>query len=180
MSSTAILAYIVLALTIGYTFVYPAFGEISTLMSEKEKYEKSLKKVAQIENRKNELLSAFNQISEADKESINAVLPDSLNYTKLIADIDAIATRYGIAIDKISKRELDSSTGGSIEEAGPSKSYRSGIISFAFDSSYQNFSSFLEELEQSLRILDVRSLKVGAQPTGLFSYQIEFEAYWLE
>ncbi len=180
MSSTSTLTCFVLALAIGYAFVFPAFSEVSILMEDKQGYEDSLKMVAEIENRKNELLTEFNNISETDKKNIETVLPDSLDYVKLVSDIDAVAALHGISIDKITKKELDSSVGDSIENAEPQKAYKSGIIGFSFVASHQRFNDFISNLETSLRILDIRSLKIEAQENGLYAYDIEFEAYWFK
>lgn len=180
MSGTSILAYVILTLSIGYVFAYPSFNEISSLMAEKDKYESSLSTVAEIENKKNELLTKFNQISEADRKNIDTVLPNSLDFVRLISQIDAVAARHGISIDRLSSKELDSSVGESIAEAEPPKPYRSSLVGFSFTASYDKFNSFMDDMEKSLRILDVRSVKIGVKDKGEYSYSVEFEAYWLK
>lgn len=180
MKSTSSLAFIILSLAIIYAFVYPSFGEISMLNAERQKYQASLDTIANIEEQKNQLLTEFNRISEENKASIEAVLPDSLDYTKLVSDIAAMAISHGISLDKIAKRELDSSVGNSIEEAGPPKLYRSGTVTLTFEASYQSFGAFLGDLEESLRVLDLRSAKMDVQQNGLYAYNLEFETYWLE
>ena len=180
MSGTSILAYIILTLSIGYVFAYPTFNEISALMDEKDKYESSLNTVAEIENKKNELLTKFNQISAADRKSIDTVLPNSLDFVKLISQIDAVAARHGVKIDNISSKEMDSWVGESIAEAEPPRPYRSSLIGFSFDGSYEQFNSFMGDLEKSLRVLDVRAVKINAKDKGLNSYSVEFEVYWLK
>lgn len=180
MSNISILAYIVLTLSISYAFIYPSVGEISGLLEEKQKYSDYVGMVNNIENKKDELLTEFNNISEEDKKDIETILPDSLDFVRLISQIDAVAANYGISIDKISSREVDPSVGSSIEEAGPSRPYQSSIIGFSSIASYEKFNEFMIELEKSLRILDVKSVKIGVQEDGLYSYDVEFETYWLK
>ena len=66
MSGTSILSYIIFTLSIGYLFAYPTWNNISSLKNEKAKYEDSLSMIANIENKKNELLTEFNKITSDD------------------------------------------------------------------------------------------------------------------
>lgn len=69
-------------------------------MKEKQEYESSLEMVNSIESKKNELLAEFDKISEQDKKNIETILPSSLDFVKLISQIDRVAANYGITIDK--------------------------------------------------------------------------------
>lgn len=180
MSGTTILSYIILSACIVYAFANPAYQEIRLLREEKGKYEDSLALVADIENKKNVLLEQYNSISEEDKKKISTVLPDSLDFVKLVADIANVASENGVIIDNISLKEMDSSVGESISDAGSPKPYRSAIIGFSFGGSFSQFNTFIGSLEKSLRILDIRSVKLQTNDGGRDSYQVEFETYWVK
>ena len=180
MSSTSILAYVIFTLSIGYAFIYSSIGGLSALIDEKQKYNNSLEMVGNIENKKNELLTKFNNISAADKKDIETILPSSLDFVRLVSQIDAVAANYGISIDKVYSRETSSSVGESIEGAKPQRPYKSSIIGFSFTAPYNKFNAFMNNLEKSLRILDIRSVKLTTQESGIYSYNIEFETYWLK
>lgn len=180
MSGISILAYLVLALSIGYTFAYSSIGELSTLLGKKEGYIQSLEMVNNIESKKNELLTKFNNIPAADKKDIGTILPDSLNFVELVSQIDAVAAKHGISIKSVTSKEVNPMAGDSIEEAKPQKPYASAIVGFAFDSSYDRFNAFMDELEKSQRILDIKSIKLIAKDDGIYSYNVEFETYWLK
>lgn len=180
MSSISILSYFILTLAIGYAFILPAFEDISTLLDEKQKYDESLTTVSNIENKKDELLLEFDKISVADKKNMETILPNSFDFVKLISYIDAVAARYDISIKNISSKELDSSVGTSVADAQPSKPYSSGIIGFSFEASYDTFNKFMKELEESLRVLDIRSVKIQTGEKGAYLYNVEFETYWLK
>jgi len=179
MSNTSILAYLILTISIGYAFIYPSFGDISELQSQKQNYEDSLATVSNIENKKNELLTQYNSISEADKKNLETVLPDTFNFVRLISDIDSVASKHGISITNITSRELtDPTVGDTVETAGPEKKYKSGIVGFTFTSTYENFLLFSKELEKSLRVIDMRSVKIESENKGNFTFTVEFETYW--
>jgi len=103
-----------------------------------------------------------------------------LDFVSLIYEIDTLASKYGISIDKTTSRDTDSSAGTSIEAAAASKPYNSSIIGFSFTASYQNFKDFIKGLEKSLRILDIKTLKINPGENGLYSFSVEFETYFLK
>jgi len=180
MSSISIIAYVVLSLAIGYAFTYPAVGKVSNLMVEKQKYEESLKTVSNIENKKNELLTEFNKISDKDKKDIDTILPNSLNFVRLISQIDSVASKYNIVIKRTSSRDTSSQSGDFIGEGQSESAYNSAIVSFSFDAPYDKFRAFMDDLEKSLRILDIKNIKLTADEKGGYSYNVEFETYWLK
>jgi Tfp pilus assembly protein PilO len=53
-------------------------------------------------------------------------------------------------------------------------------ISFSFTASYQNFLAFLQDIQSSLRILDITHLTVTTNPTGTYTYSIQLTTYWLK
>ncbi len=174
------LGYLILSLSIGYVFVYSPWAEVSALNDKKSEYSGFIDTVSKIETKKNELQTQFNQISEEDKRDINTVLPTSLDYVKFVSEIDNVAKKYGIIIDKINLAQVDSSVGDSVANAGPSKPYRSSILGFSFGSDYEKAMSFIDELEKSMRILDIRSMKIEENKDFGYLYSVQFETYWLK
>ena len=181
MKNTSTFAYLLLAVAIAYAFAYPSWQEVSLLFEEKQQYGDSLAMVGQIENKKNEMLSQFNNISTEDRKDIDTILPDSMDFVKLVSQIDSVAAQYNISIDNISSKEIGSSSGNSVEEGQINqKKYESGVISFSFDSSYEKFNAFVGDLEKSLRVLDIKSLRIDPEERGTHSFDVEFEVHWLK
>ena len=176
MSNTSIFAFIILALSIGYVFVYSPMDDIS-FERKKQGYEETLETMSHIEEKKQGLLIAFENISETDKQNINTIVPTSQNFMKLIYQIDVVASKYSISIDDVTAAE-NTSSGDSVNTA-QTKPYKSVVIGFSFDSSYKNFKSFMNDLEKSLRILDIRSVGLEAGKDGINKYSVKLETYWL-
>lgn len=174
------LGYLLLSLSIGYVFVCSPWAEVSSLNDTKKQYGEFLDTISQIESKKAELQSQFNQISEEDKRDINTVLPNSFDYVKLVSEIDNVAKNYGIVIDKITVNPLDSSVGDSVANAGSPKPYRSAVLGFSFGSDYEEAMTFIDELERSMRILDIRSMKVEESKEFGYFFSMQFETYWLK
>lgn len=179
MTNTSIIAYIVLTICIGYAFIYSSFSDIGSLLTQKQKYENSLEMINNIGNKKAELQAQFDAISADDKKNIATILPSTLDFVRLVSQIDAVAANYGISINQITSKEVNPPTGTSIENAAPSKPYQSSIIGFSFIASYDKFNAFISDLEKSLRVLDIRTVKLGVGEDGLYTYNVEFETYWV-
>jgi len=105
-------------------------------------------------------------------------LPNSLDFTKLISQIDAVAANYGISIDKVSSSKVNTGNNQNGEN-NSDQLYESSIISFSFKSSYEKFKSFMSDLERSLRIMDIESIRLEVDDkSNIDSYIVEFETYW--
>src|SRR3989344_6339880 len=98
MSSTAILSYVIFSLSVIYAFSMPLANETFALLDQQAQYEEMVDKMRNLENKKNALLAEFNKISADNIKKIETLIPSSLNFVKLVADIDAVATRHGISI----------------------------------------------------------------------------------
>jgi hypothetical protein len=181
MNRTSTYIYLIMAASIIYAFAYPTWGGVSALLNEKQKYNDSLIMVEEIENKKNQMLAEFNNISAADRKEIETILPNSMNFVRLISQIDAVAANYGISIDKITSKEIGSAAGDSIEESQiAQKKYQSGVIGFSFSAPYDKFELFIDDLEKSLRILDMKSFKLSVGEKGQYSYDVEFGVHWFK
>lgn len=180
MKSSSTILILLLAFGVNYLFSYPMYKELNNLRTDYINQKESLNTINNIEIKKDELLGQYNSIPQSIKNNINTVLPDSLDYVKLISDIDSVANNYGISIKDPNVKIKSPSVGGSIEDAQPEKLFESAIVAFSFSSTYEGFNSFLHELENSMRILDIKSLKISPSKNGIYEYSIEFETYWMK
>jgi len=177
MGGTTILAYIVISLSVVYAFTLPFFNNLNALLDEKSRYEEVLEKARNIEEKKNALLAEFNKVSALEIQKVETFIPSSFNFVKLAADIDAVAARYGISVQSIASID-GSNTDTSIAEAESTPTYGSAIITLSFSASYPNFQKFLEDLEKSLQILDIKSLTISPGDNNVYKYSMELETYW--
>jgi uncharacterized protein YoxC len=97
-----ILSYLILSIAVIYSFVLPSYGEISFLMEENKKYDNSIESIRQIENRTTELLTQVKNIDPEVKNKVETVLPNSLDFVRLVSQIDNVASNYALRINDIS------------------------------------------------------------------------------
>ena len=176
MNNSAI-TYLGLTLILAYAFTYTQWQELQILINEQSKYQDTIEKIEQIETRKNELLTQFNKISAEDRAKIETLLPDRERYVRLASNISSVAAKHGITIDNVSSKIKNNPT-EIITEGGSDSVYGSSIISLGFKGNYDSFNKMMIDLEKSLRVLDIRSIKLSKEDNVLHKFEIELETYW--
>ena len=108
------------------------------------------------------------------------MLPDNVDTVRLALELDSIASRYGVAIRDVRVGdEAGQNADGPIlpENSLP---YQKVIVSFQFTSNYENAKRFLSDMEKNLRIMEIKSLSFKSDDSGLYTYNVAIETYWLK
>ena len=191
---------ILFAIGIFFFLIDPNYKEIQTLQAEVAENNKTLDIARKLSARRDELRTRFNQISQDEKAELEKLLPDTVDNVRLIIDINNIAEQFGIVIRDISinsdqeepgtqtttVRSQGSSFEGIIEENSIQyvDTSKIGVISFSFSVSakYEVFLEFLKQLEESLRIVDIRNIEINRNSSdGVFyDYKVTLDTYWLK
>lgn len=178
MNRTTSIILIILSLGIFYTFTSPQYGDAQELATQASEYRNVLDNADRIGEARDNLLSNYEGIPEAEKERLAKVLPDNVDAVGLARDLDAMAAAYGITIKSIDvKTASDDKTIVLPDHDAP---YDKATVSFSFISTYANFAKFLADIETSLRLMDVKSVHFQVGPNGLYEHRITLETYWLK
>lgn len=132
--------------------------------------------------RQNELAAQQGAIDPAKLEQLAKFLPDSVDNVGIILDLNALGARSGVSLSNIDVAPLplsssDSQGTGAISTgAGPVGSVD---LTLSATGTFASFRNFLRGIEQSQRLLDVRSVIVSGSGTGVYTYQMIIRLYWL-
>lgn len=168
-------------------YTKPAYDGVQALQAENESYDLALEKAAELQRLKQSLLSRYNAFNPADIERLHKLLPDHVDNVRLILDLDTLASRHNLSIQNmvVSRPGNEETSGRSV--IGPSRSaYDSVTLSFATAATYEQFQTFLTDLEDSLRIVDLVSLSIDGGNTGqsggepVYAFSITLRTYWLK
>lgn len=208
-----ILSIILFILAGGLLFAYasPTYSKTQEVLAEVAQYNEANDKVREVQELRNALTAKYQQLSPQNIARLQSLLPDHVDNVKLVLDIDGIAARRGIRIGNVvARREEDKKGGGNdtpslgIESATlDAQKYRSLVLEFNVIAPYNDFILFMRDLEQSLRIVDLVSLKMSpaaertpgsnlpAELRGLaassvtpggpaeYTYSVSIKTYWL-
>lgn len=187
---------ILVAIGVFFVFIDPKYNEVKDLQAQIERNNKTLDLAEQLREKREDLRQKYNQISDDEKLELQKMLPDTVDNVRLIIDISNIAEKYGIIIQDIQvapeedseenvqviNSDFESTTSGStINYPDTSKI---GIISFSFSvvAQYDVFLDFLKDLEEALRIVDVRSITIDRvdDQSIFYNYSVKLDTYWLK
>jgi hypothetical protein len=159
----------------GFTSVH--YASVQKLQTQQIELTVASKKMKQLNEARSTLLEKYNAFSQDDISRLQKALPDNVDNIKLIRDIDGIAERYDLNVRNVAV-DIGGDAPGVIS-AGD-KTYGTVILSFSVACSYETFLSFLSDLEQSLRVVDVVSIAFDTSDTGQYGYTVSLKTYWLK
>lgn len=175
-----ILPIILLAAALGLFVMYtnPSFQGIKQLSEQQGAYDQALNKAQQLRAVRDQLLARRASFSDEDVDKLSHMLPDNLDNIRLIIDVNNIASRHQAALSQVQLGDTSGGTGSSLA-TGPSGSPIGTVeIGFTIRARYEDFLAFEEDLEHSLRIIDVSKIAfTSAGDTNSYSFTIR--TYWL-
>jgi Tfp pilus assembly protein PilO len=107
------------------------------------------------------------------------MLPDSVENVGLIIEINNISKKNGMGDIKSPQINQGSSAKSSSKGIDSSK-YGSLAMSFNVTGTYDQFLTFIQDLETYVRIVDVTGLSFTATKDGRYTYNITIQTYWLK
>ena len=128
------------------------------------------------------LQSSYNNIGIEDRKQLEKLLPDTVDNVRLVLDINNIAEQYGISIQNIdiskdtNETGRDSGVSTSVERATDIGTIRLG---FTVTSTYEIFINFIKDLEETLRIVDIKALNIRQGTGNFMTYEVIIDTYWL-
>ncbi len=177
MSNIISIVLILASLGLFFGYVDPSYALIKEQQAQKADYDRALNNSKQLEAERDKLLEKFNNMNGVDLNDIKKLLPDNIDNVRLIIDVDEMAKKYGMRI-----RNFKTSTSEAGDTVGANNSpYGTLTLNFSTTASYQTFISFIRDLEQSLRLIDVVGVEFAPSDTGdLYDYKVTVKTYWLK
>ncbi len=177
---------IIISIAAFFMWINPHYANTKTLGTQLSQSNDALAKIQQLETVRSALVDKENSINPEDLAKLQKLLPDNFDNIRLLIDMQGVASRYGITIQDITignnQQTPNSATAGAAQAIGPSgKSYGQMSLSFSVKTSYENLLSFLQDLQNSLRIVEIKSLAFNAEDATPNSYTVKMaiNAFWL-
>ena len=163
-----------------YTVMIPQYKKSQDLRAESAEYKNILQNVSSLTDKKNDLLAKYQAMPKDEIAKINKVLPNNVDTVRLAMDFDTIAAKYGISIKSIQVIENKNDNSTKIIQNVPTKPYNVVNVTFSFVTSYDNFRKFMQDIEKSLRIIDIKTVAFDSGESGLNEYKVSIQTYWLK
>jgi Tfp pilus assembly protein PilO len=168
---------IVIAGVIFFTWIDPQYAQVKEIQSEANEYDEAMEQVRELRQVEQDILARRASFAESNITRLEKLLPDNVDNVRLLLDLDAIASKYGMTLRNVSISDPQAVT-ETPEEV--TQDLQSVSVNFAVSASYQNFLLFLEDLERSLRLVDVESVSFQASDVDLYEYAVGLRTYWID
>ncbi|MBI2046297.1 MAG: type 4a pilus biogenesis protein PilO [Parcubacteria group bacterium] len=169
---------IIAAIGVFFWLIDPLYKEIGTLGQQVASFNSALEKSKELQAVRDELLSKYNSFAATDLERLEKMLPDNVDNVRLIMDINNIAARYNMSLKNTKITIVDEAKSGLL---GPNrKKYGTVQLEFSVSGPYGTFLAFLEDMEKSLRIVDVVGLSFASASKDFYDYTVLLQTYWLK
>lgn len=164
------------------TWINPRYKEIQVAREEIARLEELNVKATTLRDDRARLLAKYQSIGDEQERRLMKLLPDHADNIQLLLDIKNAAATYGITIQDISLEGEGQKKVGKTTKVTESALYGETQVGFSVEARYPDFVSFLRDIEQSLRLVDVRELTVSQEESvsDRQKYELTVATYWLK
>lgn len=178
-----------------FTFVVPNYKEVNVLNKDIGIYKTALADSVELQQTHDALFETYKNIPSPYREKLNKLLPNTVNNIKFILEVEQIASRYNMPVKNIkfdpkkAEEEENVNPRGVMIISDKDKILPYGVfpIEFTVSGSYSSFVMFIKDLEENLRVADVKSISFKTLPdnktqfiSDLHDFNIKLETYWLK
>lgn len=202
-----LISAILLIVSIGLTatFTRMSFNDYREKKQELKSYDAALNQAAELGVLRDGLLEKYNRLPESDRDRLERLLPRNMDTVRLTIEMTNIAKANGVSIDSFSFSEntSESSSGndfaadpglidptmdpvgmgdvanpGQINSIQVQANYSLVDMSLDVSGDYEAFKNFVANLEDNLRLTDIRSVSISSGEEDN-TYNVVLRTYWL-
>ncbi len=192
------LVFLVAALWVFFDLIQPTYGQLQTKKGTELSSENFLSNEQQIVGQAKTLINQYENES-AVQDSLALAMPSGPNTASALAQVYGIALNNNIAVQSVSvaaptsrqsQNQAQGTSTASTTGQGPKQMETFSFQVTAFGS-YENFKSFLSQLETNIRIFDLTALSVqeptssdatngkgSSTPSDFFTYGFTVATYY--
>lgn len=178
-----ILPIILIAAAIGLFALYTngAYQHIKGLQVQVSAFNEALDTAQSLKQQRDALLSKRNTFSTENVQKLERILPDNVDNIRFIIDINNIAARRSLSLRNVALGTLsDSKTArGALSVGASGDPVGSAEIGFSLTASYDDFLAFLQDVEHSLRVVDVAKISFKPATGDRYDFALTIKTYWL-
>lgn len=170
--------FVIAAIGLFFGYINPTYESVKILSADEGRYDEALDKSRELQHARDQLLGKYNAFSSEDITRLKKLLPDNVDNVRLILDLDAMASRYNMRIRDVAVSPGAAQVQG---ELGPSENlYSEFLLTFAVTATYENFLFFIQDLETSLRLVEITNVSFNESLADEYEFQVSIRTHWLE
>ncbi len=163
-----------------FLYIDPSYVQVKGLLAEQGQIDQALSRSKELQDVRDSLLARYNTFPTAEIDRLQKLVPDHVDNVRLILDLDAMASKYGMRVRDVNISNDASKQDAAVTIGSDDSAYESVVLSFSVSGTYDTFRQFLADLEHSLRLVDVVGLSFKANDNGIYTFTFHIKTYWLK
>ena len=183
------LILIILAIGLYVTYTKGELDAAQIVQTENSQYQSALNNATQLIKYRDQVRTDYNNLSDTDRARLKKMIPDTVDNIRLVIEMNSIALKHNLTLSGVS-----ASVSGGPRSTTPTSiaiGRQNGVtpitnatldtvtLSFGVSTTYEEFISFLKDIESNLRIMDITHLSLSASDNGTYNYSVSLKTYWL-
>lgn len=176
---------IIIAFVVFFFFTQPMFAEIQSFEAQAEQYEEAVARATELNVELAEKVRQKRSYSAGDLEKLDALVPTQIDEVRILADLSEIALRHNMLFGNVEVTNSENDPDApEYDETNFSRTvtytdFAVSTISFGLIGTYEQFKSFLADVEKSLVLLEVTEISFTAGEGALQQFEVTVNAYAL-
>jgi len=184
---------IVLAVGVYFTVTKGMIADAQAVKTVNDGYLSAIDSAKELIAARDKVRDEWNNLPQSDRARLLVMLPKSSDNIHLIVDLYQLATQHGFSLKDIkvdnvapavqaqAQTTVALGPNGQAAPAAPAPATLQTVkVSFGVSATYLQFIPFLQDIESSLRIMDVDHLSVKTNDTGIDDWTVDLDTYWLQ
>lgn len=171
---------VIAAILVFFFYIDPEYGKIKEMIAYQDGLKESLEQAQDLSALRSRKKAEYDSFKESDKRKLAIMISSEVDETRLFNNIAGIGSQNGVSLTQVSIGD-EVQGGGRGEEDEVMSDVKDVTVSFTAQTSFTNFIAFLEDVEKSLQIMDVKSFTISPTGTGsrIYDFEVELTAYSL-
>ncbi len=172
---------IAIGLVIFFFFTQPMLAEIKTIEAETAEYKEAVGIAQTLNETLNTLLEKKRSFSASDVERLEALVPDSYDGVRILADINKIVGSHYMVLSDISLEESDMIQDRNIPSTDliSYDTFKTAEINFSVIGTYEQFKGLLGDIEQSIVLMEVTNIDFGVGEANTLQFNVTVKVFAL-
>ncbi len=174
---------LVIAIILFVFFVRPQYAEVLSIQSEIDEYQKAITQYTEFTNKLEAKIAAKESRSALQNEQLDQLVPNEIDDAQALVDLEALAQRHNLLFGNTDvstgDTELQRKTDPAVAEDEGSDELRTADITFGVIGTYEQFKSFLTDVEKSLSLYEVTQISFDTTESSFQQFEVTVRVYAL-
>ena len=167
---------VIVAVAIIVTYVQPAFSELGGVQDEIGVYQDERKKVADVNEQLDKLVTRLESISNEDEKKLNTYLPDEIDEIHIKRDLLLIANQAGVLLRSSSFSKGTNRNTSSVPDKTKNLPTQH-TFSLSVEGTFGQLKNLFSLMEQNHYPMEVSSVSVTGKEGNFLDAEITFATY---